>query len=94
MIGTFRSKTLRRLWERNDASGVNPNALMRVKRILSILDAGRTIRDLDVPGFRLHALRGFRPTRYSMRVTANWRITFEWNDDTANAIDFEDYHGN
>ena len=93
MIGPFRSKALRNLWEKDDASGVNPNALPRIKRILSILDAGEDIRDLDVPGFRFHALKGFRPTRYSMRVTGNWRITFAWDGKTAHAIDLEDYHG-
>jgi proteic killer suppression protein len=75
MIGSFRSKALRNLWEKNDTTGVNPNALPRIARILSILDAGEDIRDLDVPGFRFHALKGFRPVRYSMRVTGNWRVT-------------------
>lgn len=93
MIGSFRSKALRALWEKNDSSGVNPNALPRVRRILSILDAAEDIRDLDVPGFRFHALRGYRPRRYSMRVTGNWRITFTFEGRTANAIDLEDYHG-
>ena len=93
MIGTFRSKALRSLWEKHDASGVNPNALPRIRRILSILDAGEDIRDLDVPGFRFHALKGHSPRRYSMRVTGNWRITFEWRDKSAGAIDLEDYHG-
>ena len=93
MIRTFRSKALRKLWEKADASGVNPNALPRIRRILSILDAGEDIRDLDVPGFRLHTLKGFRPTRFSMRVTGNWRITFEWNGKDASAIDLEGYHG-
>jgi proteic killer suppression protein len=93
VIGTLRSKALRNLWQKGDASGVNPNALPRIKRILSILDASEDIRDLDVPGFRFHALKGFRPVRYSMRVTGNWRTTFEWDGKTANAIDLEDYHG-
>jgi proteic killer suppression protein len=93
MIGSFRSRALRALWERNDASGVNPNALARIRRILSILDAAENIRDLDVPGFRFHALRGYQPRRYSMRVTGNWRVTFAFEDGRAEAIALEDYHG-
>jgi proteic killer suppression protein len=93
MIESFRSKALRRLWEKTDGSGVNPNALPRISRILAILDAGEDIRDLNVPGFRFHALKGFHPTRYSMRVTGNWRVTFEWMGKSAKAIDLEDYHG-
>ncbi len=93
MIGSFRSKALRALWERNDPSGVNPNAAQRIRRILSILSAAESIRDLDVPGFRFHALRGFSPRRYSMRVTVNWRITFSFDAGAAEAIELEDYHG-
>jgi proteic killer suppression protein len=93
MIGTFRSKSLRRLWERNDPSGVNPNALPRIRRILAIIDSAEKSGDLDVPGFRFHALKGFDPKRYSMRVTANWRITFSWREGMADDVDLEDYHG-
>jgi toxin HigB-1 len=93
MIGSFRSKALRLLWEKNDPSGVNPNALPRIRRILSILDSGEAVRDLDVPGFRFHALKGFDPRRYSMRVTGNWRITFAFEEGTAQGVELEDYHG-
>lgn len=93
MIGSFRSKALRVLWERNDLSGVSPNAVPRIRRILSILSAAESIRDLDVPGFRFHALRGFSPRRYSMRVTGNWRVTFSFEAGVADRIELEDYHG-
>lgn len=94
MIGSFRSKALRALWEKDDPAGVNPNALARIRRILSILDAAENLRDLDVPGYRFHALKGFAPRRHSMRVTGNWRITFVFEQGTAENIDLEDYHGN
>jgi len=93
VIGSFRSKALRNLWEKNDPTGVSPNARERIKRILSILESAEGIGDLDVPGFRFHALKGFDPRRYSMRVTGNWRITFAWEAGIANAVDLEDYHG-
>jgi toxin HigB-1 len=93
VIDSFRSKTLRNLWEKNDPTGVSPNARARISRILSILESGERIGDLDVPGFRFHALKGFAPRRYSMRVTGNWRITFIWEDGVAGAVDLEDYHG-
>jgi proteic killer suppression protein len=93
VIGSFRSKALRNLWEKNDPSGVNPNARSRIARILSTLESGESLGDLDVPGFRFHALKGFDPKRYSMRVTGNWRITFAWEDGVATAVELEDYHG-
>jgi len=93
VIGSFRSKALRNLWEKNDPTGVNPNARPRIARILSTLESGESLGDLDVPGFRFHALKGFDPKRYSMRVTGNWRITFAWEDGVATAVELEDYHG-
>jgi proteic killer suppression protein len=93
VIESFRSKPLGNLWEKNDPRGVSPNARPRIARILSILESAETLHDLDVPGFRFHALTGFTPRRYSMRVTGNWRITFAWQDGVASAIDLEDYHG-
>ena len=93
MIGAFRSRALRNLWEKSDPTGVSPNARPRIERILSILESGESLSDLDVPGFRFHALKGFDPRRYSMRVTGNWRIAFTWGGGTANTVDLEDYHG-
>jgi toxin HigB-1 len=93
VIASFRSKALHNLWEKNDPMGVSPNARSRIARILSILESAETLRDLDVPGFRFHALTGFTPRRYSMRVTGNWRITFVWQEGVASAVDLEDYHG-
>jgi proteic killer suppression protein len=93
VIASFRGKALRNLWEKNDPTGVSPNARARIGRILSILESGESLSDLDVPGFRFHALKGFNPRRYSMRVTGNWRITFAWEGGIANAVDLEDYHG-
>jgi len=93
MIASFRSKALRLLWEKNDATRVSPNAAPRIKRILSILDSAETVRDLDVPGFRFHSLKGFEPRRFSMRVTAKGRVTFSFEDGMVETIDLEDYHG-
>jgi proteic killer suppression protein len=93
MIGSFRSKALRNLWEKNDPTSVGANVRARIGRILSILESAEGIGDLDVPGYRFHALKGFDPRRYSMRVTGNWRVTFAWQDGAANAVDLEDYHG-
>jgi proteic killer suppression protein len=93
VIGSFRSKALRRLWERNDPAAVSANSRARIGRILSILEIAEGLGDLDVPGYRFHALKGFDPRRYSMRVTGNWRITFAWEAGVASAVDLEDYHG-
>lgn len=60
--------------------------------ILSMLESAEQLDDLNVPGYYLHKLKGLRMARYAMRVSGNWRITFEWTDGVAEHIDYEDYH--
>ena len=50
------------------------------------------IAELDMPGFRLHRLKGDKRKLWSVRVSANWRITFEFEKGDAYILDLEDYH--
>lgn len=92
MIKDFRSKALR-LFAEGDASKmpVHGAALDRAEDQLVTLDAARLATDMDVPGWRFHQLGG-KPVRFSVRVTGNWRITFEFIDPHAIDVDIEDYH--
>jgi len=47
---------------------------------------------MDIPGFRLHPLKGTEQGRWSVAVSGNWRITFEFHDGNAYVLDYEDYH--
>lgn len=58
---------------------------------LVALDTARTIDDMDIPGFRLHRLKG-KPIRWSIWVNGNWRLTFEFEDGNAYILNYEDYH--
>lgn len=60
--------------------------------LLAALDTGCEIKDMDVPGFRLHALKGSERGRWSVWVNGNWRVTFEFKDGHAFVLDYEDYH--
>jgi proteic killer suppression protein len=60
--------------------------------ILDALDAAEQVRELDLPGFRLHRLKGDKRNLWSVRVSANWRITFEFENGDAHILDLEDYH--
>jgi len=60
--------------------------------LLAALDTAMSIQDMDVPGFRLHRLKGKDADRWSVRVSGNWRLTFEFNDGQAQVVDYEDYH--
>ena len=59
---------------------------------LIALDTAVTVEDMDIPGFRLHPLRGKEQGRWSIRVNGNWRLTFEFKDGNVMVLDYEDYH--
>jgi proteic killer suppression protein len=63
----------------------------RVRRVLLELNAASRPDDMNLPGYRFHALHG-RPKRYSVTITRMWRITFEWGGEDALRVDYEDYH--
>lgn len=78
MIKSFRHKGLRLLFETGRASGVQPSHTKRLRLQLGILDTARTISDVDLPGFALHALKGTMQNRWAISVSGNWRLTFEF----------------
>ena len=60
--------------------------------MMDALNAANAVQELDVPGWHLHRLKGDVKHRHSLRVSANWRITFEFAGGDAHLIDMEDYH--
>jgi toxin HigB-1 len=59
---------------------------------MAALDTPQSIQDMNVPGFRLHRLKGRRRGVWSVSVNGNWRVTFEFRDGQAYILDYEDYH--
>jgi len=90
MIKNFRHRGLKDLFGAGSSPMISPNWEKRCLMILDILNASVRPQSMDIPGLRYRALRG-KPTRYSVRVTGNWRITFAW-DDGAIDVNLEDYH--
>ena len=60
--------------------------------LLAALDTAFSIEDMDIPGFRLHRLKGSERGRWPVWVNGNWRVTFEFIDGHAYVLDYEDYH--
>ncbi len=48
--------------------------------------------DMDVPGWKLHSLRGGLEDHWSVWVNGNWRLTFAFEGDDAVLVDYQDYH--
>ena len=92
MVESFRHKGLRKLFEQGDVSGVQVSHVKRLRLQLAALDTARSIEDMDIPGFRLHPLKGQMHGRWSVTVNGNWRMTFEFRDGNAYVLDYEDYH--
>jgi proteic killer suppression protein len=92
MIKTFRHKGLKRLFEQDDPSGVNPEHVSKLRDILAILHAAPTVAHMDLPGFRLHPLKGRMKGTWAVTVRANWRVIFHFDEGSAEDVDYVDYH--
>jgi proteic killer suppression protein len=92
VIKTFRSKPLADLWAKGSSSRIDARLHKRIIRRLEALNAATNAESMNVPGYDFHALRGFRPTRYTVHVNGPWCITFEFRDGDVLQVDFEQYH--
>ena len=92
MIKSFRHKGLKRLFETGERRGVAPDLVDRLRRQLDVLNRARSTRDLNLPGYRLHQLKGNRAGTWSVTVSGNWRVTFTLEGEDAFDVDLEDYH--
>ena len=93
VILSFRSKALKRFWERSDASGLRPDWIRKCKLLLDALDRAEQPDDMTFPGSGFHALSGDLAGRYALILSRNWRLTFGWSGEDATDVDLEDYHG-
>ena len=64
----------------------------RIRRILLALNTAKSPDQLNLPGFRFHALKGQERRRYAVDASGNWRVTFAWDGEDAVDVDLEDYH--
>ena len=92
MIGSFKHRGLKRLYERDDRSGIRPDLVDTVQEILTVLDAAAAPQDLNLPGYRLHPLKGELKGLWSVTVRANWRIIFRFHGADAFDVELIDYH--
>jgi proteic killer suppression protein len=92
MIRTFRHKGLRQLFETGRSRGVAADLTQRLVRQLDFLNRAASPKDMDLPGYRLHELKGARKGTWSVTVNGNWRLTFTFHDGDASDVDLEDYH--
>jgi proteic killer suppression protein len=92
MIRTFKHKGLERFFAKSDHRGIPAQFAPRIERMLDRLDASLKPADMDVPGYRFHALKGARAGEFAVSVSGNWRITYRFDGEDAVDVNLEDYH--
>jgi toxin HigB-1 len=92
MIRTFSHKGLKQLFETGRSRAVSADLHRRLLRLLDLLNRAAQASDMNLPGYRLHELKGGRKGTWSVMVSGNWRLTFTFSGGDAFDIDLEDYH--
>ncbi|MEQ5349980.1 type II toxin-antitoxin system RelE/ParE family toxin [Proteus genomosp. 6] len=92
MIKSFKHKGLQKFFETGSTAGINSQQANKIRLRLAALDAAETIEDMNRVGYNLHQLKGNKSGTWSITVTGNWRITFQFENGHAYITNYEDYH--
>ena len=92
MIVSFIHKGLQRFYKTGKSSGIQAKHANRLRLILTNLDQAESPKDMDLPGLRLHELKGGRKNIWAVSVSGNWRVTFRFIGKDAEIVNYEDYH--
>ena len=92
MIKGFKHKGLEKYFLKGTRSGIQSKHARRLTLILGQLNASVSPKDMDLPGLYLHELGGKRKGVWAVRVSGNWRVTFQFDGTDAELVDYEDYH--
>ena len=92
MIKSFKHKGSQKFYETGSTKSIQANHSRKLRMQLAALDTAINIEDLDLPGYRLHQLKGTRKETRSITVNGNWRITFKFTDGHVYIVNYEDYH--
>lgn len=91
-IKGWKHKGLKRFFENGSTSGIQTAHADKIETRLDALNAATSIEDMNVTGWRLHPHKGNRKNLWSVDVSGNWRITFEFDDGDAYVVNYEDPH--
>jgi proteic killer suppression protein len=92
MIKSFLHKGIQAFFETGSKAGIRPDHTKRLKRQLLALDAASSPVEMDVPGWKLHSLSHNLNGHWAVTVSANWRLTFAFEEGDATLVDYHDYH--
>ena len=92
MIKSFRHRGIEAFFKKGSKAGIQPHHAAKLSRLLAHLDRSKLPEDMNIPGWRLHALGGEFEGHWSVWVNGNWRLTFAFEGDDAVLVDDQDYH--
>jgi len=92
VIKSFRHKGVKRFFLRGTKAGIKASHAPRLARQLQRLDAARGPQDMNIPGWKLHRLKGDQKEHWSVWISGNWRLTFMFEGEDAVLVDYRDYH--
>ncbi len=92
MIKTFFHKGLEQFFKTGSKKGIQPKHAVKLELILDRLNAATIIEDMQYPGSSLHLLEPKQEKIWSVKVSGNWRVTFQFVDGDAYIVDYKDYH--
>ena len=92
MIRGFAHKGLEAFFATGSKAGIQPAHAARLKRQLAQLEQASAPQDMNLPGWRLHPLKGDLAGHWAVWVSGNWRLTFVFEGTDAIVVDYQDYH--
>ena len=92
MIKSFRHKGLQQLYAKANRKGLSADMEPKIVRIIARLDVATSPDMMDLPGFKLHPLKGKLKGYWAVTVTGNWRIVFQFEEGHVVDVDLIDYH--
>jgi proteic killer suppression protein len=92
MIQSFRHAGLKNFFLTGSKAGIQPAHAEKLRRQLTLLHTAKEASRMNVPGWDLHSLKGALADHWSVKVNANWRMTFKFENENAILVDYQDYH--
>lgn len=92
MIKTFGHKGLQAFFETGSKAGIQPQHAGKLQRQLQVLERAQKPEHMDVPGWKLHLLKGEFKGHWSVWVNGNYRLTFKFEGQDIILVDYQDYH--
>ena len=92
MIKSIKHTGLLLFFKTGKTSGIQATHARKLRLQLSALHTASVIDDIDLPGYRLHQLKGNRKKCWSIQADKNWRLIFEFIDGDIYLLNYEDYH--